>query len=173
MNSSAPSSYPTATATPFPNSINSNNTYSRSMSMTSPTAENYEGSPASNSMMTTSSYPHSQSMIVAPTDEERTMVLRRQSAPPIHIRNETDAAKKKRRRTRRRLRMAAGGASGLVVGGLVGGPVGAVIGVGVGAVATRQVSKQGEKRKDNRVARHNLSVSGQSANAPIARGVSA
>jgi hypothetical protein len=74
------------------------------------------------------------------------------------VRHEDPLAKKMRRRRRRRGRMVAGAAGGALVGAVFLGPIGLAAGVVTGAVVARVASKNGEKRKDQRVARQQAMV---------------
>jgi hypothetical protein len=53
--------------------------------------------------------------------------------------------------------MTVGGTAGLIVGAIVfWGPLGLVVAATAGAVGARAISKRGERRKDERVARENV-----------------
>ena len=73
--------------------------------------------------------------------------------------DEDPFAKKRRRRRRRRLRILGGATAGAVVGGVVFcGPWGAVAGGVAGGAGARYLSKRGERKKDARLAMHQLSA---------------
>lgn len=69
---------------------------------------------------------------------------------------ESPWGKKMRRRRRRKGRVCAGAVGGAVIGGVLGCGVGAVAGALVGGAIARNISKRGERKKDERIAQQQL-----------------
>lgn len=69
---------------------------------------------------------------------------------------ESPWAKKMRRRRRRKGRVCVGAVGGAVVGGVLGCGIGAIAGALAGGMVARKVSRCRERRKDERLAQHQM-----------------